>query len=396
MSTMNPPLPLCLIFCFLLPSYAFASSPTCSNFLFPNGNLFSSCIDLPVLNSFLHFTYNSSSRILQIAYRRHKFDSSRWVVWGINPTSQSMVGTQAIVAYKKPNGKLAVHTSPIDSYRPNLEKGDLSFPVIDLSATLVGNDIVAYAALELPENSSIINHVWQEGPVSGDSLGMHDLSRTHLESMGVLDLVTGQSLPYPKGKKNRLKQLHGILNTISWGIMMPMGFLSARYGKAVGPSADPLWFYIHLGLQLSAFVIGLLGGTVTGLRILSGSFSRGVGVDYPGHFGLGLILSFLGLIQVSAGVLRPKKEHKYRDLWTKIHHATGYTVIVSSFTNIRLGFSILQPEGKWPKAYVVIFGLLVSATVVLEVWKRKLTRQRKQIEDANKLSKAGAPPKGSA
>ncbi|GFY99614.1 hypothetical protein Acr_13g0010140 [Actinidia rufa] len=46
-------------------------------------------------------------------------------------------------------------------------------------------------------------------------------------------------------------QSHGVLNTVSWGIMMPLGFMTARYLKAVGPSTDPLWFYLHIALSAS-------------------------------------------------------------------------------------------------------------------------------------------------
>ncbi|KAG5524541.1 hypothetical protein RHGRI_031262 [Rhododendron griersonianum] len=57
---------------------------------------------------------------------------------------------------------------------------------------------------------------------------------------------------------------HGVLNAVSWGIMMPLGFMAARYLKAFGPRADPLWFYTHVSLQLSGYFLGMSGGA-TGL-----------------------------------------------------------------------------------------------------------------------------------
>ncbi|CAL5324544.1 unnamed protein product [Camellia sinensis] len=124
------------------------------------------------------------------------------------------------------------------------------------------------------------------------------------------------------------RMAHGVLNTISWGIMMPIGLVVARYLK-VGLAADPLWFYLHIVVHLSAYIIGLARGAI-GFLLLSKSSD----IHHPCHLGIGIILFSLGLLQVSALLLRPSKEHKYRYLWNLFHHNTGYTVILSSFFNI--------------------------------------------------------------
>ncbi|CAH1418449.1 unnamed protein product [Lactuca virosa] len=92
---------------------------------------------------------------------------------------------------------------------------------------------------------------------------------------------------------------HGVLNAVSWGVMMPMGAMAARYLK-VFKSANPAWFYIHVTCQASAYVVGV-AGWVTGLK--------------------------LGSDSAFALLLRPKPENKYRFYWNIYHHATGYTAI---------------------------------------------------------------------
>ncbi|CAL5390155.1 unnamed protein product [Camellia sinensis] len=63
--------------------------------------------------------------------------------------------------------------------------------------------------------------------------------------------------------------------------MMPIGLLVARYLKAVGSTANPLWFYLHIVVQLSAYIIGLARGA-TGFLLLS----KSSGIHHPYHLGL--------------------------------------------------------------------------------------------------------------
>ncbi|KAI8567215.1 hypothetical protein RHMOL_Rhmol02G0103500 [Rhododendron molle] len=149
-----------------------------------------------------------------------------------------MIGTQAIVAYPKPDGTMAVFTSPVTSYGTQLQEGNLSFHASHLSASFFDNQMVIYAVIELPENTTSVGHVWQDGS----------------------------------------------------GIMMPLGFMAARYLKAVGRKADPFWFYVHITLQLPGYLLGMAGGA-TGLYL----GIKSVGVHHPCHMGIGITLSCLGL-----------------------------------------------------------------------------------------------------
>ncbi|KAG5538975.1 hypothetical protein RHGRI_019504 [Rhododendron griersonianum] len=161
---------------------------------------------------------------------------------------------------------------------------------------------------------------------------------------------------------------HGVLNAVSWGIMMPLGFMAARYLKAFGPRADPLWFYTHVSLQLSGYFLGMSGGAT---RLVLGSMSSGN--HHPCHMGIGSALFALGLLQISALFMRPAKDHKHRHIWNWFHHLTGYLVLLLSLVNIWVGFTILKPAKGWMIGYGSISGAVMLTSLILEVWK-KMTR----------------------
>lgn len=87
-------------------------------------------------------------------------------------------------------------------------------------------------------------------------------------------------------------QVHGVLNAVSWGTLMPLGAMIARYLK-VFKSADPAWFYLHIACQSSAYVVGV-AGWATGLKLGSDS----PGTQYDGHRNIGIALFCLGTLQV--------------------------------------------------------------------------------------------------
>lgn len=88
-------------------------------------------------------------------------------------------------------------------------------------------------------------------------------------------------------------QIHGVLNAVSWGILLPVGIIIARY-MSTFPSADPAWFYLHVCCQVSAYAVGVAGWG-TGLKL--GSQSKGV--KYSGHRNIGITLFVLATVQVS-------------------------------------------------------------------------------------------------
>ncbi|KAF8409683.1 hypothetical protein HHK36_005762 [Tetracentron sinense] len=361
-----------LFFCFLISLFFSSSAQTCSSHTFTN-RLFSSCNDLPVLNSFLHWNFNSSSGTAQIAYRQTGTTTSSWIAWAINPSSTKMVGAQALVAYQASNGSMVAYTSPVTSYRPSLQGGALSFPVSNISTEFLDGEMTIFATLELGSTSTTVNQVWQEGPLSGDTPLIHSTSGPNMQSMWTLNLLSGETTAVGGGNsRTRRRNVHGVLTAISWGTLMPLGVIIARYLK-VFKSADPAWFYLHITCQSSAYIIGV-AGWATGLKLGSDS----VGVQYDAHRNIGITLFCLGTLQVFALLLRPKKDHKYRLYWNIYHHLTGYLVIILSIVNIFKGFDILDPAKNWKRAYISILAMLGFNAVLLEAYTWYIVLKRKK------------------
>ncbi|CAN6447094.1 unnamed protein product [Victoria cruziana] len=368
----------------LLGSLICASSAqtTCRSQNFANNRIFQTCMDLPVLNAFLHWTYFPSNGTVNIAYKASPSVTGGWVSWAINPTGTGMIGSQAIVGYVV-SGQLKVITTSITTMSPSMQNESLSFPISNLAGETSGNDIILFATLT-PRNGSTVNQVWQTGPVSGGIPAIHPTSGANIRSMASLDLQSGQSTSTGGGNSRaRRKNVHGVLNAVSWGILMPIGIIIARYMR-VFKSADPAWFYLHVTCQCSAYILGVAGWG-TGMKL--GSESQGV--QYSDHRNIGITLFCLGTLQVFALFLRPKKDHKYRIYWNFYHHSVGYTIIILSIINIFKGLQILSEENKWKNTYIGILVVLAAIAIVLEIFtwivvlRRRFRNSEKSHHGAN-------------
>ncbi|TYH11011.1 hypothetical protein ES288_A07G224200v1 [Gossypium darwinii] len=347
---------LVLFSCLLLSLLASPSSAqTCVSQTFPDNKQYANCTDLRALSSYLHWTYHQSNGTVELAFRHTGTTSSRWSAWGINPSGPSMA-----------------FTTSIDSLFPTLQPTDLSFQVSSLSATFENDEMTIFGVLRIPENMLSTSQVWQEGPVSNDQLQPHTTDGANLQSRGSINFLTGQSAGASSDSRTRRRNVHGVLNTVSWGILMPLGAITARYMK-VFKSADPAWFYLHVACQSSAYVVGV-AGWATGIKLGSDS----PGITRNPHRTIGIILFCFGTLQVFALLLRPNKNHKYRLYWNIYHHSIGYSVIILSIVNIFEGFDILHPEDKWERIYIGILIFLGAMATLLEAFTWYVVIRRKR------------------
>ncbi|CAN8265570.1 unnamed protein product [Cochlearia groenlandica] len=160
LSSRTVSLVLCLLF---LVSPCFTTNATtdqqfqstCDSHNFNNGKHFRSCIDLPVLDSYLHFSYVLETGLLDVAYRHTNIKPSSWIAWGINPTSKGMSGSQTLLAYRNStSGLVRAYTSSIKGYSTKLEEGPLSFRVTQLSAQYLNEEMTIFATMVLPPNTT--------------------------------------------------------------------------------------------------------------------------------------------------------------------------------------------------------------------------------------------------
>ncbi|KAG6417225.1 hypothetical protein SASPL_119378 [Salvia splendens] len=375
----SPPPPslltaLLLLLLLLIPPSQ-SQSATCTKQSFTNNKRYTFCNDLPSLNSFLHWDFNSAQSTLSLAFTATPPKPDGWVSWALNPTATGMAGSQALIAFKQPDGAMAVKTYNITSYAP-LKESEVWFDVKDSSAeTSSGGAITLFATVVLPEKGrTVLNHVWQVGgSVAGGVPAKHEFQPANLNAKGSLDLLEGHSSASTDGdSKLKKRNIHGVLNVVSWGIMFPTGIVMARYLR-VFPSADPAWFYLHVSCQVSAYAIGVAGWG-TGLKLGSESKS----ITYSVHRNIGITLFVFATLQVFALLLRPKKDHKYRVYWNVYHHGVGYSVAVLGIINVFKGLAILQPDPKWKRAYIIVIAILGGITLLLEAFTWVVVLKRKK------------------
>ncbi|KAI6697594.1 hypothetical protein NL676_017713 [Syzygium grande] len=159
-------LSLALSSLFLAPSLA---QTACQSYAFSDNRVYASCVDLPVLSSYLHWNYSETSYVADIAFRVTGATSSDWVSWAINPSGLEMVGSQALVAYQNSSGSMWAYTSSVDSFGTTLSPGSLSFGVTNISAVLEGSEMTIFATLQLSSGMTTVNQVWQVGPMDNGS-----------------------------------------------------------------------------------------------------------------------------------------------------------------------------------------------------------------------------------
>ncbi|KAE8695320.1 Cytochrome b561 and DOMON domain-containing protein [Hibiscus syriacus] len=124
-----------------------------------------------------------------------------------------------------------------------------------------------------------------------------------------LNYVTGTTSA-TSSPHRRLRKSHGILNMVSWGILVLIGAIVGRYLR----QWDPLWFYAHSLIQTVAFLLGI-SGIIAGFVL-----EDRLGVDVDTHKALGITILVLGCLQVMAVFARPGKESKVRKYWNWYHH----------------------------------------------------------------------------
>ncbi|ESQ37071.1 hypothetical protein EUTSA_v10002560mg [Eutrema salsugineum] len=369
-------------------------SQTCKSQTFSGENSYPHCLDLPQLKAFLHYSYDATNKTLAVVFSAPPSKPGGWIAWAINPTSTGMVGAQTLVAYKDPGkGVAVVKTLNISSYS-TLIPSKLAFDVWDMKAEEASRDggaLRIFARIKVPADLAAmgkLNQVWQVGPEVGPEgrIGKHDFDPANLVSKGPLDLNGDNNGGVISGggdgegdSKIKKRNIHGILNAVSWGILFPVGAIIARYMR-IFESADPAWFYLHVSCQFSAYVIGV-AGWATGLKL--GRESEGI--RFASHGNIGIALFSLATIQMFAMLLRPKKDHKYRFYWNIYHHGVAYSILILGIINVFKGLSILNPQETYKTAYIAVIASLGGLALLLEavtwviVLKRKSNNSMKPL-----------------
>ena len=93
---------------------------------------------------------------------------------------------------------------------------------------------------------------------------------------------SGDQAAFPTERK------HGLLGMMGWGVLMPIGMITARYFRQL----DPCWFYTHMAIQVSGYAVGI-AGIVLGFRLNEYGLKN---VDV--HKALGIAILAMASLQV--------------------------------------------------------------------------------------------------
>ncbi|KAF0911164.1 hypothetical protein E2562_007942 [Oryza meyeriana var. granulata] len=357
----------------LLAASAAGQSQNCQSASFQNGRAFQQCNNMAVLGATLHWTYHAANGTADIAFRAPQ-QSSGWVAWGINTQGSGMAGSSVFIVSQDSAGAVSVLTTVLEGTSPSLTSGSLRFNVPGApTAAYANGEYTMFATIALPNNSTTQNTVWQAGPGNTGAIAPHTTSGPNVLSMQRLDFLSGQSTGASNSRLHR-RNIHGVLNAVSWGILIPLGAMIARYLR-VFEAADPAWFYLHITCQLSGYILGVAGW---GLGLKLGSESKGI--TYDAHRNIGIAIFCLATLQVFALLLRPDKKNKYRLYWNIYHHSVGYSAIVLSAVNIFKGLDILKPASGWKKSYIAILATLGGVALFLEAITWVIVLRRKKSD----------------
>ncbi|GKV18394.1 hypothetical protein SLEP1_g28788 [Rubroshorea leprosula] len=365
---------------------------------------FQKCITLPTQQASIAWTFHPHNATLDLCFFGTFISPSGWVGWGINPASPEMTGTRALVAFPDPNSGQLVLLPYILDPTVKLQKSPLLSRPLDIhlissSATLYGGKMATihngatvqiYATLKLIPNKTRIHHVWNRGLyVQGYSPTIHPTTSNDLSSITTFDVLSGSAAAQHSNARS-LKIVHGILNAFSWGILLPIGAVTARYLRHV-QSLGPTWFYIHSGIQLSAFFLGTVGFAI-GIRL--GELSPGV--VYGLHRKLGFAAFCLGALQTLALLFRPKTTNKFRKYWKSYHHFVGYSCVVLGVVNVFQGFEVIGEGRSLAKlGYCLCLSTLIGICIAMEVNSWVIFCRKSKEEKLRREGLIGGSEKGS-
>ncbi|OIW16435.1 hypothetical protein TanjilG_19151 [Lupinus angustifolius] len=384
-----------------LPNVAFSSHCTTQT----TTKTFQKCMNLPTQEASIAWTYHPYNLTLELVFFGGFISPSGWVGWGINPTSPEMTGTRALIAFPDPNSGQIVLLPYILDPTVKLQKSPLLSRPLDIhliSSTAAmyggkmatvhnGATIQIYSTIKLKPNKTKIHLVWNRGLyVQGYSPTIHPTTSNDLSSVATFDVLSGSSAPEHKDLRT-LRVVHGTINAISWGIMLPIGAIIARYLRHI-EALGPAWFYAHAGMQLLAFTLGTVG---FGIGIQLGQLSPGV--EYGLHRKLGIAVFCLGGLQTLALLFRPNTTNKFRKYWKSYHHFVGYSCVVLGVVNVFQGYEVMGASRSYVKlSYCLALSTLVGVCIALEANSWVVFCRKSKEENMRREGLIGSSDKGNS
>ncbi|KAE9463113.1 hypothetical protein C3L33_04979, partial [Rhododendron williamsianum] len=242
------------------------------------------------------------------------------------------------------------------------DKGDL--PLSNVPKFVVLREATIYIAFQLNFSAPlgrqpVLLAFGTRYPTKHHHLYQHDAKTSMIFDFSAGSVsVSSSAAP---DKIGQTKRTHGILGLIGWGLLLPYGVIAARYFKHY----DPLWFYLHAGIQFVGFILGLAG------IVLGVSLYNQIHAQFHTHRGIGIFVLVLSVLQILAFFAWPDKDSKIRKYWNWYHHWIGRIALLFGNVNIVLGIQIGHAGNEWKVGYGFLLGTVLVAIIVLEVLSMK-------------------------
>ncbi|XP_051126031.1 cytochrome b561 and DOMON domain-containing protein At5g35735-like [Andrographis paniculata] len=334
-------------------------------------NIIQHC-DAKSLGTEFGWNFDNGTNRLDIAFAARLDTETAWLAWGLNLEAPRMVGTRALIGIKHRDrpldwGKYNITKATIRGCRLQ-QSGDIGLDVRNF--TFVYLERIKYYAIHatifLPKehNSSNTHIVWQVGAAAaGKEPQMHSIALDNLDSAETVDLVSNHTKGYTIHVRHRLRTVHGALNIIGWGTLLPVGVIIARYTRKYPLKCPSWWFTLHVGCQIAGYIIGVIGWSI---GICLGAFSKYY--CFLTHRILAIIIFTFATIQMMALRLKPNRYDEYRTYWNMYHHSLGYVLLALMAVNIFEGIKIVQQNQAWKWAYVGVLAALGFIALAFEIF----------------------------
>ncbi|XP_057485486.1 cytochrome b561 and DOMON domain-containing protein At4g12980-like [Actinidia eriantha] len=327
------------------------------------------CKKLQTLGAEFGWNHHNGS-VVDICIGASQQSETGWLAWGLNPLNQAqMIGTRALIGIRQPNGSLAINTYNVTwetKLGCGLRPSEIDVGVRDVKFEYVGafKYYSICATLIIPKiyNTMRLNHVWQVGhEANGVEPLKHQTTLENVDSTETVNLASGRS--HSNGVyRHNLRTVHGLLNIVGWGTLLPVGVIIARYFRRF-PIEYPFWFQAHVSCQLTGYVLGTTGWII-GLYL--GKTSKPY--SFPIHALISHFLFVFATLQMLAIRLKPKAMDEYIRYWAMYHHLLGCALLAVIIVNIFRGIGIFTPNHTWKRGYIGLLGALALITLALEIF----------------------------
>ncbi|XP_015060029.1 cytochrome b561 and DOMON domain-containing protein At3g25290-like [Solanum pennellii] len=322
----------------------------------------------------IHLHENTRKIDIMVGAKLKEEEETGWLAWGLNPGEEArMIGTQALIGIKTKNKGLLKDTYNITGYTklgcqllPSpIDLNISNFKFIHITE-LEYHVILATIILPNQYDLSRLNQVWQVGinigAVGTKELKMHGKGLMNYDSSETINLRTGKGRGNRIHNSSKIRKVHGILNIIGWGVVLPIGVIIARNFREF-PLPWLGWKKCHISCQTIGYLVGTTGWAV---GIWLGKASKYYSFHKHGTYGL-LIFAF-ATVQMLFFKLKPGESDKYRMYRNMFHHVVGYSLMIGICINILKGIHIIHLDyTSWKPTYLGIVSCLAFIFLVFEI-----------------------------